>query len=32
VAAENVPGVVSVNNHVIVRPHGWAGAKPYFGK
>jgi CBS domain-containing protein len=32
VAAENVPGVVSVNNHVIVRPHSWAGAKPYFGK
>lgn len=30
VAAENAPGVVSVNNHLIVRPHSWAGAKPYF--
>lgn len=32
VAAENAPGVVSVNNHIIVRPHSWAGAKPYFDK
>jgi CBS domain-containing protein len=30
VAAENAPGVVSVNNHIIVRPHNWAEAKPYF--
>ena len=30
VAVENAPGVVSVNNHVIVRPHNWAEAKPYF--
>jgi CBS domain-containing protein len=30
VAAENAPGVVSVNNHIIVRPHSWAEAKPYF--
>jgi len=29
VAAENAPGVVSVNNHIIVRPRSWAGAKPY---
>jgi hypothetical protein len=21
--------VVSVNNHIIVRPHNWAEAKPY---
>jgi hypothetical protein len=32
VAVENAPGVVSVNNHVIVRPHNWAEAKPYFPK
>jgi CBS domain-containing protein len=30
VAVENAPGVVSVNNHIIVRPHSWAEAKPYF--
>jgi len=30
VAAENAPGVASVNNHIIVRPHNWAEAKPYF--
>lgn len=30
VAAENAPGVVSVKNHIIVRPRSWAGAKPYF--
>lgn len=30
VAAENTPGVVAVNNNVIVRPHNWAEAKPYF--
>ena len=30
VAAENAPGVVSVNNHIIVRPHNWAEAKPFF--
>ena len=30
VAVENAPGVVSVNNHIIVRPHNWAEAKPYF--
>ena len=30
VAVENAPGVVSVNNHVIVRPHNWAEAKPFF--
>ena len=29
VAVENAPGVVSVNNHIIVRPHNWAEAKPY---
>jgi CBS domain-containing protein len=29
VAAENAPGVVKVNNHIIVRPHSWAEAKPY---
>jgi len=29
VAAENAPGVVAVNNHIIVRPHSWAEAKPY---
>jgi CBS domain-containing protein len=32
VAAENAPGVVSVNNHIIVRPHSWAEAKPYFAE
>jgi hypothetical protein len=32
VAAENAPGVVSVNNHIIVRPHNWAEAKPYFSE
>ena len=30
VAAENAPGAVSVNNHIIVRPHSWAEAKPHF--
>jgi len=30
VAVENAPGVALVNNHVIVRPHNWAEAKPYF--
>ena len=30
VAAENAPGVFSVNNHIIVRPHNWAEAKPFF--
>jgi CBS domain-containing protein len=30
VAAENAPGVVSVKNHIIVRPRSWAEAKPYF--
>jgi CBS domain-containing protein len=30
VSAENAPGVVSVNNHLIVRPRSWTGAKPYF--
>lgn len=29
VVAENAPGVVSVNNHIIVRPRSWAQAKPY---
>jgi CBS domain-containing protein len=32
VAAENAPGVVSVNNHIIVRPRSWAEAKPYFAE
>lgn len=32
VAAENAPGVVSVNNHIIVRPKNWAGAKRYFSE
>jgi CBS domain-containing protein len=32
VAVENVPGVVKVNNHIIVRPHNWAEAKPYFAE
>jgi CBS domain-containing protein len=32
VAAENAPGVVAVNNHIIVRPHSWAEAKPYFSE
>lgn len=32
VAVENAPGVVSVNNHIIVRPHSWAEAKPYFSE
>ena len=32
VAVENAPGVVSVNNHIIVRPHNWAEAKPYFAE
>jgi osmotically-inducible protein OsmY len=30
VVAENTSGVVAVNNNVIVRPHNWAQAKPYF--
>ena len=30
--AENAPGVVSVKNHIIVRPHSWAEAKPYFAE
>jgi CBS domain-containing protein len=30
VAVENAPGVVSVNNHIIVRPHNWAEAAPFF--
>jgi len=30
VAVENAPGVVSVNNHIVVRPNNWAEAKPYF--
>jgi len=30
VAAENAPGIFSVNNHIIVRPHNWAQAKPFF--
>ena len=30
VAVENTPGVVKVNNHIIVRPHSWSEAKPYF--
>ena len=30
VAAENAPGVAAVNNHIIVRPRNWAGAKPFF--
>ena len=29
VAVENTPGVAVVNNHIIVRPHNWAEAKPY---
>lgn len=29
VAVENVPGVVAVHNHIIVRPRNWAEAKPY---
>ncbi|HSH64123.1 CBS domain-containing protein [Methyloceanibacter sp.] len=29
VAVENVPGVLAVHNHVIVRPRNWAEAKPY---
>ena len=29
VAVENTPGVAAVNNHIIVRPHNWAEAKPY---
>ena len=32
VAAENAPGVVAVHNHIIVRPHSWAEAKPYFSE
>jgi CBS domain-containing protein len=32
VAVENAPGVVKVNNHIIVRPHSWAEAKPYFAE
>jgi CBS domain-containing protein len=32
VAAENAPGVVAVKNHIIVRPHSWAEAKPYFAE
>lgn len=32
VAVENAPGVVAVNNHIIVRPHSWAEAKPYFSE
>ena len=32
VTAENAPGVVSVKNHIIVRPHSWAEAKPYFAE
>ena len=31
VAVENAPGVAQVNNHIIVRPHNWGEAKPYFG-
>jgi CBS domain-containing protein len=30
VAAENAPGVAAVNNHIIVRPHNWGEAKPFF--
>jgi CBS domain-containing protein len=30
VVVENTPGMVKVNNHIIVRPHSWAEAKPYF--
>jgi CBS domain-containing protein len=29
VAVENAPGVVKVNNNIIVRPHNWAEASPY---
>ena len=29
VAVENVPGVLAVHNHIIVRPRNWAEAKPY---
>jgi CBS domain-containing protein len=32
VAVENAPGVVAVHNHIIVRPHNWAEAKPYFSE
>ena len=32
VTPENAPGVVSVKNHIIVRPHSWAEAKPYFAE
>jgi len=32
VAVENAPSVVKVNNHIIVRPHSWAEAKPYFAE
>jgi osmotically-inducible protein OsmY len=32
VAVENAPGVVKVNNHIIVRPHSWSEAKPYFAE
>jgi osmotically-inducible protein OsmY len=32
VAVENAPGVVAVHNHIIVRPHSWAEAKPYFSE
>ena len=30
--ALKVPGVVAVHNHIIVRPHNWAEAKPYFSE
>jgi CBS domain-containing protein len=30
VAVENAPGVVSVNNYIIVRPQNWAQAKRHF--
>jgi CBS domain-containing protein len=32
VAVENAPGVTAVHNHIIVRPHNWAEAKPYFAE
>lgn len=32
VAVENAPGVAKVNNHIIVRPHSWSEAKPYFAE
>jgi CBS domain-containing protein len=32
VAVENAPGVLAINNYIIVRPHNWGGSEAHFSE